>query len=143
MEQDTYDANEIPLAEAKSTYQYNPDTGEILKRVDDGLKRIGHIDSRGYISILHSGVTIKAHRLAYALYHGEWPSNELDHVNRIKTDNRIVNLRLADRFINNQNRVFKSQLLKRKAEIFQLLLANVMPSEIPDLEEHFPYSFKK
>lgn len=44
-----------------------------------------------------------AHQVAWALYHGEWPDKEIDHINRIKSDNRIANLRLATRAQNKQN----------------------------------------
>lgn len=36
--------------------------------------------------------------------YGEWPEYDIDHKNRIKTDNRIVNLRLATRSQNQQNK---------------------------------------
>lgn len=36
-----------------------------------------------------------AHRVAWAIYHGEWPSKEIDHINGVRDDNRIANLRDA------------------------------------------------
>lgn len=34
-----------------------------------------------------------AHRVAWAMYHGIWPQEQIDHINGLRTDNRIVNLR--------------------------------------------------
>ena len=45
-----------------------------------------------------------AHRVVWALAVGKWPEDELDHINCDPTDNRIANLRPADRFQNMQNR---------------------------------------
>lgn len=39
------------------------------------------------------GRTYSAHRVAWALYYGEWPSQCIDHVNGDTFDNRITNLR--------------------------------------------------
>lgn len=47
---------------------------------------------------------LKVHRIAWFLYHGEWPRFTIDHINRIKNDNRISNLRDVTQFINCQNR---------------------------------------
>jgi hypothetical protein len=35
--------------------------------------------------------------------HGEWPENQIDHINGVKIDNRICNLRLAMPHENQQN----------------------------------------
>lgn len=43
-----------------------------------------------------------AHQLAWYLYYNDVPTM-IDHINRIKTDNRICNLRLTDKFKNHQN----------------------------------------
>lgn len=143
MNEKKFKANEIPIADVLNNYEYDPETGEIFKKLKKSLKKIGFIDSRGYISITHKGIMIKAHRLAYALYYGEWPKNELDHVNRIKTDNRISNIRDANRYVNNQNRVFKKKFsLVRKNYIFEQLLLGTHPSKFDDLDMYFPYSFK-
>lgn len=139
-----FEANEIPLNEVLMNFEYDPVTGQIFRITSKGLRKIGFIDSKGYVSITYKQVFIKAHRLAYAIYYGKWPSNELDHINRIKTDNRITNIRDADRYINNQNRKFKKKFsLIRKQYIFDQLLSGADPESFDDLEQYFPYSFKK
>ena len=51
--------------------------------------------SHGYREIRIDGKTYKEHRLIWFWYYGEMPLNEVDHINRIRTDNRIENLREA------------------------------------------------
>jgi hypothetical protein len=38
------------------------------------------------------------------MFHGAWPSGDIDHINGQKTDNRIENLRDVTRTINSENR---------------------------------------
>lgn len=46
---------------------------------------------------------VLAHRAVWAIYHGEWPVDCLDHINRVRTDNRIDNLREVSRAENQRN----------------------------------------
>lgn len=56
----------------------------------------GSVDSHtGYRKIVLEGTVYKAHRLAWKLYYGKDPVEWLDHINRVRDDNRIVNLREA------------------------------------------------
>lgn len=66
----------------------------------------GSLDKDGYIILKIKGEQYKAHRIAWLLATGEYPKCEIDHINRDKTDNRFENLRLADRQIQNNNKVF-------------------------------------
>lgn len=45
----------------------------------------------------------KAHRVAWAIHYGEWPNGQIDHVNRNRSDNRIVNMRIATNAQNQWN----------------------------------------
>src|SRR5258705_2712230 len=63
----------------------------------------GFIDN-GYVMIRFDRHNYGAHRLAWFYTYGEWPPNELDHVNRDRSDNRITNLRLATASENQANR---------------------------------------
>ena len=45
-----------------------------------------------------------AHRIIWALNYGEWPPDQVDHINGKRTDNRIENLRLAVNAENARNR---------------------------------------
>lgn len=63
----------------------------------------GGIEHQGYWRIKIDGKTYKAHRLAWLYVHGKFPSAYLDHINGVKSDNRIANLREATNQENQQN----------------------------------------
>lgn len=143
MTPNNFKANEIPIDELIATYKYDPVTGIVSKLACGVYLPIGHKNARGYLVISHKKKSLKAHRVAYALHYGKWPENELDHINRDPLDNRICNLRDADRILNNLNRAKRIKWsLARKWEIFNALLAGVNPCSISDLDRYFPYSFK-
>lgn len=56
--------------------------------------------SEGYIQLAIDGKKVLAHRLAWAMVHGVWPANLIDHKNGRRADNRIDNLRPADKSLN-------------------------------------------
>lgn len=58
---------------------------------------------KGYWKIRMQGVTYRCHRVVWALVHQADPDLTIDHINRDKSSNSIVNLRLADAFAQNQN----------------------------------------
>lgn len=62
---------------------------------------------RGYKVGSIFGVMYKAHRVAYAISHGRWPEDEVDHINHIRCDNRIANLREVLTSENSRNRKLK------------------------------------
>lgn len=59
--------------------------------------RAGSLSGSGYMYIRTAGKTYSAHRLAWLYVYGRFPNGELDHKNRNPADNRIVNLREANR----------------------------------------------
>lgn len=94
-----YKRNLCQAADPKNDFVYNPLTGEI-KRVHNNQYKVS--DS-GYYVIKVGKVTMPQHRLAWFLYYGKWPKYQIDHINGIKTDNRIANLRDITRSENLQN----------------------------------------
>lgn len=58
----------------------------------------------GYLRITVLGKSYYAHRLAWFYVYGVWPET-IDHINGIKSDNRIKNLRACSQSSNNQNRL--------------------------------------
>ena len=49
------------------------------------------------------GWKLYAHRVVWAIYYGTWPENQIDHVNGVRSDNRIENLRDASSSENSRN----------------------------------------
>lgn len=80
--------------------------GSVYARAGDPA---GSLIQKGYMvtSLTHEGVKkmIYIHRLVWALHHGQWPEEELDHRDGDKTHNKIDNLRLASRGEQTWNRL--------------------------------------
>ena len=104
-------ANPIP-SEIKEYLEYDSCSGVITWKVKRNRNEPGSLAGCtapvGYIKIGFKQKEYYAHRIAWFLYYGEDPGeNLIDHINRIKTDNRIVNLRLATKSQNAINQPAK------------------------------------
>jgi hypothetical protein len=69
-------------------------------------KKAGVKQINGYISITVKSKKYRAHRLVFLMFYGYFP-NVVDHINGIKDDNRIENLREATSQQNQYNAKFK------------------------------------
>jgi hypothetical protein len=58
----------------------------------------------GYIIISINKKPYRAHRLAWLYTYGEMPTNQLDHINGIRNDNRLINLRDTQQGENHKNK---------------------------------------
>jgi len=81
--------------------------GHIYWRSSRSRARIGMpagcLHSGGYRVVQVDGRLYLAHRLVWLLTHGSWPSQDIDHINGVRCDNRPDNLRDVDRATNIQN----------------------------------------
>jgi hypothetical protein len=113
------DPSSLPTADqVRELLTYDPETGVLtwLPRRGDGRatkswnakhagKQAGTPESNyGYVQVGLFGRIYLAHRIILLLATSEWPPTEVDHVNGIRTDNRIANLRLATPSQNQANR---------------------------------------
>ena len=110
----------------RNILRYDPDTGKLfwLERTTDmfvdGMRSAEHackawnsrhagkeaftsIGSHGYRVGGINGNNFRAHRVIWAIAYGQWPEQEIDHINGIKHDNRLENLRSVSHAENHKN----------------------------------------
>lgn len=105
-------------ASLRLLFDYNSETGiltwksrpSVNKRADKRrptkARTAGCLSTDGYVRVgikTEKSRLFSAHRIIWIMVFGEDPEHEIDHVNRIKHDNRLSNLRLATRSNNAQN----------------------------------------
>jgi hypothetical protein len=97
----------IDVATLNERVMYDPESGNITYKASGKVAKSK--DKDGYIRVsIGNGVRVLGHRVAWALHHNEDPGNaQLDHINRVKDDNRIQNLRVATTAQNAANRSCK------------------------------------
>lgn len=99
----------ITQKELKERLDYAPQTGIFTYKSTRGRARAGREagcirkDTYNYRCIEINNKCYQAHRLAWLYVYGNFPDNEIDHINRIPLDNRIINLRDVKRGVNNRN----------------------------------------
>lgn len=72
-----------------------------------------HLQSRGYAAVTRKSGGVTRLILMHRLIANTPPHLHTDHINHNKLDNRKANLRVCDRFVNQQNRLDQGCLLKR------------------------------
>ena len=102
-------AQDITAERLKELLHYEPETGIFTWKVRTANQvKVGDVagcpDGRGYLLIQLQSRLYRAHRLAWLYVYGEWPKDQIDHINRIRSDNRIANLRDVSHKQNNQNK---------------------------------------
>jgi hypothetical protein len=94
--------------ELRERLDYDPETGVFTWRRSESTRvKIGGVagtyTEKGYVRVRVLGRPYRAHRLAWLYVRGVWPQDQIDHINGIRDDNRIENLREATNAENQRN----------------------------------------
>lgn len=105
---------DISAEYAKIIFEYNPENGRLKRKHRNNVHKSANtkyadkfadtsIHHTGYRYASVNGVGYLAHRIAWLIFYGTWPENEVDHINGNKKDNRILNLRTCESYQNGRN----------------------------------------
>ena len=98
----------INQSKLKEHLHYEPTTGTFtwIKKLTSRTKVgsiAGYKHYKGYLQITFKDEKYYLHRLAWLYMTGDMPIKQIDHINRIKTDNRYFNLREVSSQENHRN----------------------------------------
>jgi hypothetical protein len=97
------------ITQQKLQEKFDYKNGQLIWKVNQGPNKLtgkiaGALNDQGYINIKVDGKLYKGHRLIWIYHSGDIPYKmEIDHINGVRHDNRIENLRLATHGQNQQN----------------------------------------
>ena len=95
---------ELTQSRLKELLSYDPETGVFTWLSGRRLGKIaGTPNAQGYLLIKISDTNHYAHRIAWLWHFGAFPASSIDHINCVKNDNRIANLRECSRTENSFN----------------------------------------
>lgn len=111
---------DLSAADVARLLRYEPETGklywlprptEMFKSEGDARRWHSNFCGKEALTAVHQGYRaggvlgqhVRAHRAAWAIVHGKWPDHQIDHINGVRDDNRLVNLREASHVENGHN----------------------------------------
>ena len=98
------------IEELREYLDYAPETGVLTWkkrpgfRVQQGAPTCSGLNSKGYKQVQFRGTKFEAHRVAFALHHGHWPTPCCDHIDGNRLNNRADNLRECSASENQHNK---------------------------------------
>ena len=106
--------NSVTFEQACRLFRYDPQTGKLFWRVK--AAHCVHVGDEsgsvhkasGYRQIKINNISYKAHRIIWLIVYGSFPDFEIDHINGIRNDNRLINLRSVTHAMNCRNRGMQS-----------------------------------
>lgn len=103
---------DVDVATIANMLSYDPETGKLFWKVNTRRTKAGQeagcCNGDGHLKVGIIGRKLFAHRIAYALMTGAFPSAQIDHINGNRMDNRWCNLRPVDIQENAKNRSVNS-----------------------------------
>jgi len=102
------DATRVSADRLKQVFRYDEGAGHLYwvspasRSVKPG-QIAGRKSDNGYRQIMVDNRRYAEHRLVWLWFHGSHPEHEIDHINGVRDDNRIENLRPATKGENQQN----------------------------------------
>lgn len=105
----TAETDEELVALIRQSLDYDEASGELYWKANHptpGKPRrlAGGMTGNGYRRLGLAGRHLLVHRVVWAHVRGYFPDLDIDHINGIRTDNRLENLRLATKKLNNENK---------------------------------------
>lgn len=94
--------HDLTAARLRELVSYDADAG-LFTSLRSG-KCVGHRTRENYVRLELDGRRYLAHRLAWLYSYGEWPTDQIDHINGTRNDNRLANLRNVSSRVNAENR---------------------------------------
>ena len=93
----------------KELFNYDPGTGNLVRLVRTSSNAnigdiVGYKNTNGHLQVRINGKYLLVHRVIWLYMNGSWPLCQIDHVNGVRTDNRLKNLREVSSAENSQNR---------------------------------------
>ena len=105
----------LPLELLEATFSYEPLSGHVIWKPNPQKsgrwhtryagKPLSYVNQNGYIQVDTCGASYNVHRIAWSLYNKRLilPTEYIDHINGIRSDNRIENLRVVTPADNSSN----------------------------------------
>lgn len=118
----------------KDRFLYLPDSGDLIYRDSHGSRvkkgdKAGYLNKFGYLVVKIGKSPVHVHRIAWIIHHGFTPEC-IDHINGVRNDNRIKNLRSVDVRSNAKN---SSKKRSNKSGVCGVHYCNIRKKWVPQI----------